>query len=298
VSEQFTEVRGIRIAYETFGDRSAQPLLLIFGMNGQMIWWNDDFCRQLVDLGFFVIRFDNRDSGRSQDVGGSPRVWRSVLRLTSPRYTVADLSDDAVGVLDAVGVQSAHVVGLSMGAMIAQTVAIRYRRRVRSMTSIMGTTGRLTVGTPTKLSVLPAVFGRFPTERNATIERTMVMLRALAGTKVPFDEDGMRDLVSRSADRGINPAGSRRQLAAVLTQPDRTRALHKIDIPTLVVHGTADPLIGISGGRATAETIPGARLLAIDGMGHDLPRYTWDEIIAGIAATADLGEQQRNRASS
>lgn len=294
MSEELADVRGVKIAYETFGDVNSPPLLLVFGMNGQMIWWDDRFCRLLVDLGFFVIRFDNRDSGHSQDIKVAPRVWRSALKLVRPPYTLDDLADDSVGVLDELGIASAHIAGLSMGSMVAQTVAIKHPSRVRSLTSIMGTTGRPTVGLPTKLSMFGAVFGKFPDERSANIERTMVMLRALASTNVPFEEERLRAMVTRSADRGINTLGSRRQLAATLAQPDRTKALRKLAVPALVIHGTSDPLIGISGGRATAEAIPDATFMPIDGMGHDMPTPTWEPIASAIAATAHRGEQQRH----
>jgi pimeloyl-ACP methyl ester carboxylesterase len=238
--ERITEIGGIEITYETLGPPSARPLLLIMGLGGQMIWWDDDFCEELVAAGFFVIRFDNRDSGRSQDIGRPARALRSALRLTRPTYTLAEMAADAVGVLDAVRIESAHVVGLSMGSMIAQTMAIRYPARVLSPVSIMGTTGKLSAGLPQKLLLVPALFQRASAERSTYVDQTIAMLRALASRRVPFDETSARSVIERSADRGINPQGTRRQLAAILTQPNRTKALRQLVIPTLVIHGTAD----------------------------------------------------------
>jgi pimeloyl-ACP methyl ester carboxylesterase len=291
--ERITDVSGIEITYETLGPPSGRPLLLIMGLGGQMIWWDDDFCRELVAAGFFVIRFDNRDSGRSQDIARPARALRTALRLTRPTYTLAEMAADAVGVLDAVGVEDAHVVGLSMGSMIAQTMAIRYPARVLSLVSMMGTTGRLSAGLPQKLLLVPALFQRVSAERSPYIDQTVAMLRALASPRVPFDETSARSVIERSADRGINPQGTRRQLTAILTQPNRTKALRQLAIPTLAIHGTADPLMGISAGRATAAAIPGARMLEIDGMGHDLPRFAWPQIVEGITAVASRGERER-----
>jgi pimeloyl-ACP methyl ester carboxylesterase len=253
--------------------------------------WDDEFCEELVAAGFFVIRFDNRDSGRSQDIARPARALRTALRLTRPTYTLADMAADAVGVLDAVGVGSAHVVGLSMGSMIAQTMAIRYPARVLSLVSVMGTTGKLSAGLPQKLLLVPALFQRVSAERNTYVDQSLATLRGMASPRVPFDEASARSVIERSADRGINPQGTRRQLTAILIQPDRTKALRQMAIPTLVIHGTADPIMGISGGRATAAAIPGARMLEIDGMGHDLPRFAWPQIVEAITAVANRGER-------
>jgi pimeloyl-ACP methyl ester carboxylesterase len=290
--ERTAEVGGIEITYETLGPPSGRPLLLIMGLGGQMIWWDDDFCEELVTAGFFVIRFDNRDSGRSQDIARPARALRTALRLTRPAYTLADMAADAVGVLDAVGVGSAHVVGLSMGSMIAQTMAIRYPARVLSLASMMGTTGKLSAGMPQKLLLVLALFRRGLAESSTYVDQSVAMLGAMASPRVPFDEASARRVLERSADRGIHPQGTRRQLSAILTQPDRTKALRQLTIPTLVIHGTADPVMGISGGRATAAAIPGAQMLEIDGMGHDLPRFAWPQIVENITAVANRGERE------
>jgi pimeloyl-ACP methyl ester carboxylesterase len=290
--ERTADVGGIEITYETLGPSSGRPLLLIMGFAGQMIWWDDDFCEELVTAGFFVIRFDNRDSGRSQDIARPARALRTALRLTRPAYTLADMAADAVGVLDAVGVGSAHVVGLSMGSMIAQTMAIRYPARVLSLVSMLGTTGKLSAGMPQKLLLVLALFRRGLAERSTYVDRSVAMLGAMASPRVPFDEASARRVLERSADRGIHPQGTRRQPNAILTQPNRTKALRQLAIPTLVIHGTADPVMGISGGRATAAAIPGARMLEIEGMGHDLPRFAWPQIVENIAAVANRGERE------
>ena len=290
--ERITNVNGIEIAYETIGSPSDRPLLLIMGLGGQMIWWDDEFCEQLVAAGFFVIRFDNRDSGRSHDIGSPPRAIRTALRLAKPAYTLDDMAADAAGVLDAAGLESAHVVGLSMGSMIAQTLALQRRQRVRSLVSMLGTTGRLTAGLPQKLLLVASLFRpEGSSERAAFIEQSVTMLRMLALSRAPFDEASARRVIERTADRGIRPQGTRRQLAAIVVQPDRTKALRTLSIPALVVHGTADRLMGISGGRATAAAIPGARMLEVEGMGHDLPRFAWPEIVESIAAVAERGER-------
>ena len=239
--ERIADVNGIEIAYETIGSPSDRPLLLIMGLGGQMIWWEDEFCEQLMAAGFFVIRFDNRDSGRSQDIGSPPKAIRAALRLAKPAYTLDDMAADAVGVLDAAGLDAAHVVGLSMGSMIAQTLALQYPPGVRSLVSMLGTTGRLTAGLPQKLLLAASLFQpEASAERAAFIEQSVAMLRMLASPRVPFDEASARRVIERSADRGIHPQGTRRQLAAIVTQPDRTKALRKLAIPALVVHGTAD----------------------------------------------------------
>src|ERR1700682_2210344 len=231
--ERTAEVGGIEIPYETLGPPSGRPLLLIMGFAGQMIWWDDDFCEGLVTAGFFVIRFDNRDSGRSQDIARPARALRTALRLTRPAYTLADMAADAVGVLDAVGVGSAPVVGLSIGSMIAQTMAIRYPARVLSLASMMGTTGKLSAGMPQKLLLVLALFRRGSADPNTLVDQSVAMLGAMASPRVPFDEASARRVLERSADRGIHPQGTRRQLSAILTQPDRTKALRQLTIPTL-----------------------------------------------------------------
>lgn len=287
MAEHATRVGGIRISYEPFGPADAPVLLLVFGLGGQMIWWPDEFCLALADRGLRVVRFDNRDSGSSEPMTGRGRPIRSLLRLSRPPYTLSDLAGDAVGLLDALGVAQAHVAGLSMGGMIAQTVAVEHPERVRSLTSIMSTTGRPWVGLPTRWSVARNLGRPTPPDLEGYTTATMARLRSLASTGYPFDEAYSRDLLARTHARGVSPESSARQLAAVLAAPDRTRALRHVDVPALVVHGTRDPLISISGGRATAAALPRAELLAIEGMGHALPLGVWPAVVDGICRTVE-----------
>lgn len=286
MAEQQARLRGIRISYETFGEPDAVPLLLVFGLGGQMIWWPDEFCEFLAERGFRVVRFDNRDSGRSEPMSGAARPVRSLLRLSRPAYTLDDLADDAVALLDHLGLTSAHVVGISMGGMIAQALAIRHPGRVRSLTSIMSTTGRPTVGYPTRWAVLRSLGRPTPLDPEGYTAATLARLHQLKATAFPFDEAYAVRLLERTVARGLSAEGSARQLAAVLAAPDRTRALRRVDVPALVVHGTTDPLVHVSGGRATAHALPRAELLLVEGMGHDLPLGAWPAILDGIVRTA------------
>jgi pimeloyl-ACP methyl ester carboxylesterase len=242
-----------------------------------------------------VIRFDNRDIGLSTHVddGGAPDIL-AILggdRSGVP-YALADLADDTVGLLDALGLESAHVVGASMGGMIAQLVAIRHPARVRSLTSIMSTTGDPGVGAPSEaaMGVLLAPPAR---DREAAIQRAVDTYRVIGSPGFEFDETGLRDRAGLSFDRAYDPAGVARQLAAIMTTPDRTADLGTLDVAALVVHGAQDALVDVSGGRATAAAIPGAELLLIDGMGHDLPRAVWPQLIDAITALVERGEATR-----
>ncbi|SDE27109.1 alpha/beta fold hydrolase [Auraticoccus monumenti] len=286
MAEQQARLRGIRISYETFGEPGGVPLLLVFGLGGQMIWWPDEFCAALAERGFHVVRFDNRDSGRSEPMSGTARPVRSLLRVSRPPYTLEDLADDAVALLDHLGLASAHVVGISMGGMIAQVVAIRHPERVRSLTSIMSTTGRPTVGFPTRWAVLRSLGRPTPVDPQGYTAATLARLHQLKARAFPFDEEYAVRLLERTLARGLSAEGSARQLAAVLAAPDRTRALRRVDVPALVVHGTTDPLVHVSGGRATARALPRAELLLVRGMGHDLPLGAWPAILGGIVRTA------------
>jgi pimeloyl-ACP methyl ester carboxylesterase len=274
------QVGDLEIAYETFGDAGHPPVLLVMGLATQMIGWPDEFCAGLADRGYFVIRFDNRDIGLSThlDSAGVPDIL-TVLGgdSSSVAYGLADLADDTVGLLDALGLESAHLVGASMGGMIAQLVAVRHPSRVRSLTSIMSTTGDPAVGAPSEaaMALLLAPAAR---DREAAVQRV------IGSPGFEFDESSVRDRAGLSFDRAYDPAGVARQLAAILTTPDRTRDLKGVSVPTLVIHGADDALVNVSGGRATAAAIPGAELLVVEGMGHDLPRAMWPEITDRIAA--------------
>jgi len=288
MTERVAKINEIDICYETFGDREARPLLLVMGLGGQMIWWDDDFCRQLTERGFFVIRFDNRDAGHSSRVAGRSHPVKAYVLRSSP-YTLEDMADDAAGLLEALAVPSAHVVGVSMGGMIAQLLAIRHPSRVRSLTSIMSTTGGRLVGW-TSLRASLAMLSRRPADRDGSIESMVRMFRMIRSPAYSFDEARMRTRAERTFDRGINPSGVARHLAACLAARDRSPQLRKLRIPALVIHGTADPLVHVSGGRATAEAIPGAELDLVAGMGHDLPRDLWPRVVDGIARTAARAE--------
>jgi len=283
---QRAQVGDLEIAYETFGDAGDPPILLVMGLATQMIGWPDEFCAGLADRGYFVVRFDNRDIGLSThlDSAGAPDIL-TVLGgdASSVPYGLADLADDTVGLLDALGLDSVHLIGASMGGMIAQLVALQHPARVRSLTSIMSTTGDPSVGRPSEaaLALLVAPAAR---DRDAAVQRVIDTYRVVGSPGFEFDESALRERAGLSFDRAYDPAGVARQLAAVLTTPDRTRALKGISVPTLVIHGSDDALVDVSGGRATAAAVPGAELLVVDGMGHDLPRAMWPEITDRITA--------------
>jgi pimeloyl-ACP methyl ester carboxylesterase len=288
VSEEFCTVGDIRLCYESLGDPADPAILLVMGLGTQMIAWHDDFCADLVRRGFRVVRFDNRDCGRSTVLRHVPPPSSSAL-LTRRRlrgaYTLGHMADDTVGLLDALEIERAHVVGASMGGMIAQTLAISHPARVGSLVSIMSSTGSRRVGQPA-WRVYPVLLRRAPAGRDAYVELAVRVFGLIGSPGFPRDEDELRRLAGRSYDRGVHSAGTARQLAAVVASGDRTAALRSLRVPTLVVHGLADPLVNPSGGRATARAIPGARLLEVAGMGHDLPRGAWPAIVGGIAETA------------
>ena len=282
--ERTATVGELELCYQTFGAATAPPMLLIMGLASQMLLWDDGFCEQLAARGFRVIRFDNRDIGRSSQLKGRPTPTRWQLLPRSPRgaaYTLEDMAADSVGLLDALGIKAAHIVGASMGGMIAQLVAIHYPDRVLSLVSIMSTTGDRRVGKP-KPKMMMRLMRRAQREREAYIADHLDTYRAIGSQAYDFEEEYKRQRAGRLFDRGVYPAGSARQLWAVASATDRTEALASVRAPTTVIHGDADPLVDISGGRATAEAIPDARLVIFPGMGHDLPRALWPEIIDAI----------------
>ena len=283
---------GIKLCYDTFGDRTAPPLLLIMGLAAQMIAWDEAFCEQLAARGYFVIRFDNRDIGLSTRFPeyGTPDLMallgQALMRkpVTAP-YTLRDMAADAAGLLDALGITRAHVVGASMGGAIAQEVAIHFPDRLLTLTSIMSSTGdpSLPQATPEAMAVLLAPP---PKDRDSYFESYKRTWAVLRGPGFPLDEAKDLERAARAWDRGLNPPGVARQLAAILASGDRTAALASVRVPTLVIHGSADPLVRHQGGVATAKAIQGARLLTIDGMGHALPISMWPQLIDAIAAHA------------
>jgi pimeloyl-ACP methyl ester carboxylesterase len=283
---------GIQIEYDTHGDASSTPLLLIMGLGGQLIHWHKDFCAQLAAKGHFVIRFDNRDVGLSTkfDRAGLPditAVFNALLRgeaIKSP-YSLDNMADDAAGLLDALNLRSAHICGASMGGMIAQSFAIRHPQRVLSLISIYSTTGNPQLPRPNS-DAMQVLVTPPPVERQAYIDYAVKTYRTIAGSGFPFDEDYHRRITASAYDRAFYPQGVARQLSAVLAQQNRKPALAKVTAPALVIHGTDDALVPVECGRDTAEAIPGAQLLLIEGMGHDLPqkRGPWPRMVAAIAS--------------
>jgi len=286
------DANGISIAYETFGDPARPPILLVMGLGAQMVGWHEDFCGALA-VGHHVVRFDNRDVGESQWLEGTPDLAACAAGdMSSAPYSLEDMADDAVGLLDALGIGPAHVVGASMGGMVAQTIAIRHPERVLSLTSIMSTTGEPGIANPTE-AALGVLLSPPATTREEAMERNVEARRVIGSPGFPRDEQEIRDRAGRAWDRGVNPAGFARQLAAVYRSGDRTAALRSLDVPTLVVHGEDDPLVPIGGGLATAEAIPGAELWTVPGLGHDLPRALWPEMIARIGELVDAADEAR-----
>jgi pimeloyl-ACP methyl ester carboxylesterase len=288
MDERFCDLNnGITLCYETFGDRCDPTALLIMGLGTQMVAWHEDFCRQLAAAGFHVVRFDNRDIGRSTHMPGPPPTIRQLL-LRSKRaahYRLADMADDASRLLAELDLAPAHVIGASMGGMIAQTLAARRPERVRSLVSIMSNTGSLAHGQPA-LRLYPLFLRRPAGGRDAYVAHFERLFAVIGSSGLPREPDEIRELARLSYDRDHDPAGPGRQLAAILASGDRTAQLRHIVAPTLVVHGTADPLVRPSGGRATARAIRGSKMLSVPGMGHDLPRAIWTQLIDAIGANA------------
>ena len=286
--EQFATLEGVSLCYETFGDESRPALLLVMGLGTQMIGWHADFCSRLAERGFFVVRYDNRDVGRSTHLDHRPPpTTREILtrRHRQPAYTLGDMAEDGVRLLDRLGIDAAHVVGASMGGMLAQLMAAWWPERVRSLVSIMSNTGSLRSGQPA-LRLYPSFLARPPRSKEEYVDRLVKVFGIIGSSGFERDEGDLRLLAETAFDRGADPAGSGRQLAAIQSSGSRVRDLRRIKAPTLVIHGTADLLVRPSGGRATARAIPNARLQLIDGMGHDLPRGAWPQIIDGIVGNA------------
>lgn len=289
--EMFAPVSSdVEICYQTFGSVDGDPLLLVMGLGGPMIWWDDDFCTRLAATGFYVIRYDNRDTGRSSRIAA--RVGRAQLvrafstgRGSAP-YSISDLAADGLALLDHLGLEAAHVAGISMGGMIAQTMAIEAPARVLSLTSIMSTTGRRTVGWQSP-DLLPTLIAPRRGGKEAYVTTNELVWRLIGSPDFPVDADALRKRAEDTFDRGVSASGVLRQMLAILTQPNRTLRLRTLRMPTLVIHGLADKMVHVSGGRATASAIPGAELVLVDGMGHDLPSDLYDSFVEGIRRTAD-----------
>ncbi|MHA2142187.1 MAG: alpha/beta fold hydrolase [Candidatus Thorarchaeota archaeon] len=284
-SEEVTaKVGDIKITYDTFGDPSDSPLLLVMGLGAQMIRWDEAFCKALAAQGRWVIRFDNRDVGLSTkfDEAGVPNVMALIQGETvDVPYKLIDMASDALGLLDALGIKAADVVGASMGGMIAQTMAIHYPDRVRTLTSIMSSTGNPDLPRPTP-EAMAFLLTPPVTNRDEYIANTLKSARVLHGPHYPFKEDYVRNYAEISYDRCYHPPGFSRQLGAILASGSRNEELAKVKIPTLVIHGDADPLVPVEGGKDTAKSVPGAELLIIEGMGHSIPEEVASDIIMAI----------------
>jgi pimeloyl-ACP methyl ester carboxylesterase len=279
---------GIEVEYETFGDPTKPALLLIMGLGVQMLGWDEGFCRMLADRGFHVIRFDNRDVGLSTRTEAPvPNVLELMGgNYSSASYTLDDMAEDTAGLLDHLGIAATHVVGASMGGMIGQTLAAKHPDRVLSLTSIMSTTGNSEVGQP-KPEAITALITPMPADRDGYIDAVVRSFSVIGSPGYPADQERLRSVIAASYDRAHNPEGFFHQLAGIMASGDRTEALRSIKAPTLVIHGEEDPLIVKSGGEATAGAIPGAKLVTIPGMGHDLPPELWPQFIDEIVENTE-----------
>jgi pimeloyl-ACP methyl ester carboxylesterase len=300
MDERFCDVgRGVTLCYETFGDPDDTPIVLIMGLATQMIAWHEEFCEQLADRGFHVVRFDNRDIGRSTHFDfRPPTVLEMVRRRVRPeQYSLSDMAEDTAALLRELGVAPAHVVGASMGGMIGQVLAAEHPEVVRSLVSLMSTTGSRWHGQPA-LSVYRYLLTPPPRDRDGYIQRSAEVFGLVGSTGFDRDEQYIRERAGRAYDRGYDVRAGGRQLGAIVASGDRTRMLRRIKAPTLVIHGTVDKMIRPSGGRATAKAIPGARLLMIEGMGHDLPRGAWPRLLDAISEHGRAADGARARAAA
>ena len=291
MAEEFCDIGGgITLCYEEFGDPADPPILLVMGLATQMIAWHEDFCRSLAGRGFRVVRFDNRDIGRSSHMDFPPPTNLQLLRrrLGPRQYSLSDLAADSVTLMRKLGIEPAHIVGASMGGMIAQSIAAEHPKSVRSLVSLMSNTGNRWTGQPAP-AIYKYLMRRPPRDREAYAARAAEIFGVI-GSKELHDAEHVRELAADSFDRGYSAAGAGRQLGAIVATGDRTRKLRGIRAPTLVIHGNRDRMVRVSGGRATAKAIPGSRLVIIDGMGHDLPRPLWPRLIELIADHAQAAD--------
>jgi len=291
---QYAAANGLKIAYETFGSADNPTVLLIMGLGTQMIAWPDEMCQQIADRGFHVVRYDNRDIGLSTHLDDLPvPSMRDLLLRRNAPYKVSDMALDGLALMDELGIDSAHVVGASMGGFIAQSIAGKHPDRVRSLTLIMTSTGSRFVGYPRPSLIRHLLARRTITDR-AGAEQAVIDTFTLIGSKgFAFDEEYLRNLAGRSYERSLDRRGYLRQLAAVMSQPNRTKFLRGIRTPTVVMHGLDDPLVNVSGGLALAKHIRGAEFIGFKGMGHDLPRELWPRFADEICTVARRGEETR-----
>jgi pimeloyl-ACP methyl ester carboxylesterase len=274
---------GLELEYDSFGDAADPPMLLVMGLSYQMIEWEDAFCTLIACRGYWVTRFDNRDIGLSTKLDhlGQANLLGVMTGTADPPYSLDDMAADAVALLDALGIGAAHVVGVSMGGMVAQLIAINFPDRVLSLTSIMSTVGGPNVvqAEPVVSAALLAPPGQTRDER---VENSLANRRLIHATGMPFDEARARAKAGRAVDRCFYPDGGMRQLAAILAAPDRTPGLQRLRIPTLVIHGDQDPLVPPANGRQTAAALPNSRLIMIPGMGHSLPEQVWSQVVDAL----------------
>jgi pimeloyl-ACP methyl ester carboxylesterase len=288
----------IDIAYERFGDLDVPPVLLIMGVGAQMISWPDGFCMTLAERGLQVIRFDNRDVGQSSHMSNAPVPdLPAALRgdLSSVSYNLSDMAADAIGLLDVLNIKSVHIVGASMGGAIGQTIAIEHPTRVRSLTSMMSTTGDIKVGQPNP-EAMKKVFSNAPAvTRQDVIDRQVKVFSVVGSPGFPTNPELIAASAARAYDRGYDPNGVARQAIASIASGDRTKLLRNLDLPTLVIHGLDDVMCDVSGGRATAAAIPQSKLVLIKGMGHNLPKELWSEIAQHITDIVRVAEDRIHR---
>ncbi len=288
-TEKTVSANGITLNYDTFGQPDHTPLLLVMGLGAQMIVWEEPFCEQLAQHDLYVIRYDNRDVGLSSKIesGGIPNIQELMMKqaaglpMEAPYY-LKDMAADGIALLDVLGIEKAHIMGASMGGMIVQEMAIHFSERVLSMTSIMSTTGEpIEPALPEAMTVLltPA-----PADRDGYIESNLASSGVLNGNTFPLNEEKIRRRAARTFDRQYYPLGVARQMAAIIASGSRAEALQQIEIPTLVIHGSEDPLVRPDGGHKTAAAVPNAQLLMVEGMGHNIPEPVWDEVIGTIVS--------------
>jgi pimeloyl-ACP methyl ester carboxylesterase len=294
VTEQRAQVGPVELVYETIGDPQDAPMLLVMGLGMQLIHWDRGLCELLADRGFHVIRFDNRDAGLSTKIRGPvPNVMRLMAGMpVRVPYLLDDMAGDSFGLLDELGIERAHVVGVSMGGMIGQTMAIRQPERVLSLASMLSTTGDRRVGTP-KLRVWSLMMRRAPQERDAYVRYFTRVFRMIGSPAYRVDEARTRELAAATYDRCHYPAGTARQLGAIMASSSRTEALRQLEVPTVVIHGESDPLVPLRAGLATARAIPNARLLTIPGMGHNLPEPLWPTFVDAIVKNTERAAERR-----
>jgi pimeloyl-ACP methyl ester carboxylesterase len=282
---KFVTANGIQLCYDAFGNPHNPPLLMVAGLGMQLTDWDEAVCTLLAEQGYWVIRYDNRDVGLSTkfEEAGTPNLLAALQGqpIEAP-YLLSDMAADAVGLLDALNIPAAHVLGASMGGMIAQTMAIEYPERLRTLVSIMSTTGAADLPQPAP-DVAMMLIAPAPDTLDAYLDNAVKWAQVLNGPGFPVDEEKVRGQTAVSFKRSYYPQGTGRQLAAVLASGSRREALKSVQIPTLVIHGKEDPLVPVEGGMDTAEAIPNAKLLLIDGLGHALPPETWPEVVEAIA---------------